>query len=135
MGMENKTDLKKTEALLLRSLDEPLTAVEKQQLEEALQTEPGLQATKADYLLIRSELSTLAVAPSSGFVRRVVAATQEKNQITTQIIQLWPAVAAAAVVAIVLGVGWVYGTSGSLEVEAIYGLDQLAIEDVFALDY
>lgn len=133
--MKDKPNLKALENLLLRSLDGELTEPENRCLKQALETDVALQAMQADYLQMRSQLAQLEATPAPDFVGQVMMATQASGQMVRQIVRLWPAVAAAAVIAIVLGAGWIYGTSGSLEMDAIFGLDQLAVEDVYALDY
>ena len=51
------------------------------------------------------------------------------------LVRLWPAIAVAACIAVVLGLGLIYSSSGSLDQEAIMGLDQVDLDDVYAFDY
>lgn len=122
--------------LLLRSFDQELVETEAQQLQTALRTEPWLAAEKEQYLLLRAALPGLHPAADPAFTQRVTGGLfRQNNRMLRPLVRLWPAIAVAACIAVLLGLGFIYSTSGSLDQEAILGLDQVELDDVYVFDY
>ena len=46
----------------------------------------------------------------------------------------WSAIAVAASVALLLGLGFIYYNSGTLETEALLGLEEMLVEDAYAFE-
>lgn len=119
--------------LLIKSLDTPLGEGERQQLDAALAERADLRTQQGQLLALRQALTTLHPEPDAAFTARVMADIRYQNLFIAPITRLWPMVAVAASVALVLGLTFIYYHSGSLDADALLGLDNLDLEDAFAL--
>lgn len=129
-------------ALLIHSLDNELSSKEQEQLDAYLDASEVLRREKELLLDMRSGLADLKVGPDKGFadqiVRQINAAEQKaKNpELQAIIMNLFPKVAAACVIVLVVAVLATFLMEGSLSVEAFIGLQDLSPEDAYSLlDY
>ena len=123
--------------LLYRSFDETLYEAENEQLENALATDASLREEQEDMLLLRAQMAQLKQTADSSFAQRVMKELPAQIDLSTQIRRLWPAVAAACLLTITLGLGSIIYAEGNLDTHALIGVDDdLQPEDVLVLgDY
>ena len=72
--------------------------------------------------------------PRAGFAQRVVSALPAPLVWYRPLIKRWSTVAAAACVALLLALSFIYINSGTLETEAILGLEEIWVEDAYAFE-
>ena len=120
--------------LLLRSFDEELNTNDAQRLQAALLTEAWLLAEREEFLLLRSALSDLHPAPNAVFTQQVMENFRTEKQVLRPLLKLWPAMAAAACMAIAISLGFIYSSTGSLDTATILGIDQLEMDDVYVFE-
>ena len=120
--------------LLLRSLDDQLTPAEADRLAEALRQEPWLQKEADNWREFRGALRELHPAPRPDFVQRVMTALPAPVARVITLQRLWPVAIAASLLALVVAAGWVFTTSGSVDKDAVLGLDELTTDDVYVLN-
>ncbi|MEL6657991.1 MAG: hypothetical protein AAFN81_04875 [Bacteroidota bacterium] len=124
------------EARLLahRSLDEPLSTAEQVLLTEVFDDFPELRE-EVERLEEMSQLFTqLRAEPSADFAQRVIGVLPAPLVWYRPLIKRWSAVAAAACVALLLALSFIYINSGTLETEAILGLEEIWVEDAYAFE-
>lgn len=124
------------EARLLahRSLDEPLSTAEQVLLTEVFDDFPELRE-EVERLKEMSQLFTqLRPEPSADFAQRVIGVLPAPLLWYRPLIKRWSAVAAAACVALLLALSFIYINSGTLETEAILGLEEIWVEDAYAFE-
>lgn len=115
--------------LLLQSFDAPLDADQRLMLDAALAQRADLRAQQQQYLALRQALAARRTAPDAGFADRVVARIAEQQHYLAPVVRLWPIVAVAASVALVFGLAFIYYHTGSLDVDALVGVDTLDLDD------
>lgn len=120
--------------LLRQSLDRELSPAENIRLAQALETKEWLRDELALLQALRNSLKQLHPAPSPSFTARVLQRLPEEQQLLRPLIVRWRSVAAAACIALLLGLGLIYNASGNLDSEAILGLEQMELDDVYAFD-
>ncbi|WP_367391949.1 hypothetical protein [Lewinella sp. LCG006] len=120
--------------LLRQSLDRELLPAEGIRLAQALETKEWLRDELALLQALRNSLKQLHPAPSPSFTARVLQRLPEEQQLLRPLIVRWRSVAAAACIALLLGLGLIYNASGNLDSEAILGLEQMELDDVYAFD-
>lgn len=120
--------------LLRQSLDRELSPAENIRLAQALETKEWLRDELALLQVLRNSLKQLHPAPSPSFTARVLQRLPEEQQLLRPLIVRWRSVAAAACIALLLGLGLIYNASGNLDSEAILGLEQMELDDVYAFD-
>ncbi|MEO0728680.1 MAG: hypothetical protein AAFZ63_29360, partial [Bacteroidota bacterium] len=76
----------------------------------------------------------LRAEPRAGFAQRVVSALPAPLVWYRPLIKRWSTVAAAACVALLLALSFIYINSGTLETEAILGLEEIWVEDAYAFE-
>lgn len=118
--------------LLLRSLDETLPQAEQAQLDQALREKEWLRTEQQQLLQLRQGLRGLKGQPQAGFVDQLLHQLPARVRLFS-LQRLWPVAIAASLVAAVATAGWIYTSSGGFDKAAIIGLDELEIEDVYAL--
>ncbi len=127
--------------LLIRSLDEELTAAEQQQLGQYLKESEALRKEKALLLKMRAGLADMKATAHPGFADQLIRELsqeqqpdQEKeSQLFVIINHLFPKVAAACVIVVVLTVLATFLMEGSLSLEAFIGVQDLSPEDAYTL--
>lgn len=120
--------------LLRQSLDRELPASERIRLAQALEANEWLREELALLQALRNSLKQLHPAPSPSFTTKVLQRLPEEQQLLRPLIVRWRSVAAAACIALLLGLGLIYNASGNLESETILGLEQMELDDVYAFD-
>lgn len=129
-------------ALLIHSLDNELSSKQQEQLEVYLADSEALRHEKELLLEMRSGLADLKVDSEKGFADQIVRQlnTSERKAPTPDlqliIMNLFPKVAAACVIVLVVAVLATFLMEGSLSMEAFIGLQDLSPEDAYTLlDY
>ena len=118
--------------LLFRSLDEDLSEAEAKQLAEGLTRHEDLKNEQKDLLKMREALADLREAPDPIFTQAVMSKIGQRYSTVARINRLWPAVAAACVLAVSVGLTYILLSEGSLNNEALIGLeDDLMPEEVY----
>ncbi|MGH1436770.1 MAG: hypothetical protein ACRBG0_20200 [Lewinella sp.] len=120
--------------LLRQSLDRKLSEAENLRLAKAMAANDWLKEELAMLQVLRNALTQLHPAPSPLFTTNVLQRLREEQQLLRPLIVQWRSVAAAACIALLLGLGLIYNSSGTLESEAILGLEQMELDDVYAFD-
>lgn len=120
--------------LLRQSLDRELPASESIRLAQSLEANEWLREELALLQTLRNSLKQLHPAPSPSFTTKVLQRLPEEQQLLRPLIVRWRSVAAAACIALLLGLGLIYNASGNLESETILGLEQMELDDVYAFD-
>ena len=124
--------------LLLRSMNEELSAEEATELNEALTTSEALRLEKAKLLQMQTLLELNLAEEDASFVDRVMDKLQTQKQLDVggTILQLFPKVAAACLLVFAVTLISIYLMEGSLSMESIIGLQDLSVEDTITLvDY
>lgn len=125
--------------LLLYSLDNELTKAEQEQLDTALANSAALRAERDALLEMRNALANFSVDEDATFTDDLMQRIQiEKRNVPIQsnIRKLFPRVAAACILLVLLSVVAIYMTEGNLSIEAIVGVQDLSPEDAYSyLDY
>ena len=119
--------------LLIRSLDEELSAAEQEQLNRALAVSEELRLEREQLLRLRAALASLQPEPMPDFADRVKARLDDATSLTVAIVRLFPRVAAACVLVLLFVLLAVYLSEGNLSTEAIIGTQELTVEDAYAL--
>jgi hypothetical protein len=139
MDVNRDTMNDKALALLIHSLDNELNSGEQKQLDTYLAASEALRREKELLLEMRSGLADLKVVPEKGFadqiVRQINASEQKAKNPDLQVIimNLFPKVAAACVIVLVVAVLATFLMEGSLSMEAFLGLQDLSPEDAYSL--
>ncbi len=118
--------------LLLQSLDAPLDADQRRTLDAALAQRDDLRTQQQQYQVLRQALAGLHPAPNADFAGRVMASIAQQRHYLTPVVRLWPLVAVAASVVLVLGLAFIYYHTGSLDADALVGVDTLDLDDALA---
>lgn len=124
--------------LLLHSLDHELTEAEQLELGAALEASAELRAEQKALLEMRAALTNFSVEADPAFVDDLMQQlpSEKTVYISGSIRKLFPKVAAACVLVLLLSVLSIYFTEGNLSVEAIVGIQDLSPEDAYSyLDY
>lgn len=120
--------------LLRQSLDRELPTSDSSRLAQALEANEWLREELALLQTLRNSLKQLHPAPSASFTAKVLQRLPEEQALLRPLIVRWRTVAAAACIALLLGLGLIYNASGNLKSEAILGLEQMELDDVYAFD-
>ena len=118
--------------LLLHSFDAPLDADQRRILDAALAQRADLRVQQQQHLALRQALAGLRTAPDADFTGRVMARIAEQRHVLAPVIRLWPLVAVAASVVLVLGLAFIYYHTCSLDADALVGVDTLDLDDALA---
>lgn len=125
-------------SLLIFSLDNELSAEEQHQLDQALAEDTELRTEQDRLLMIREALSAHTVSADVAFADEVMQSLETANEtgIEARILQLFPQVAAACIVLVLIAMLGIYFSEGNLSTEAIVGVQDLAPEDAYSyLEY
>lgn len=117
-----------------RSLDEGLTPEELNALQEVFKQYPGLAEEVTELKAMQQLFTQLSPAAKPAFAQRVIQKVTPQAIWYRPLIKNWSSIAAAACVALLLAVGFIYGNSGSLEAEALLGLEEIHLEDAYAFE-
>lgn len=120
--------------LLRQSLDRKLSDAENLRLVKAMEVNNWLREELVTLQKLRDALTQLHPGPNPVFTANVLQRLQEEQQLLRPLIVQWRSVAAAACIALLLGLGLIYNSSGNLESDAILGLEQMELDDVYAFD-
>lgn len=120
-----------TRDLMIYALDNELTQEEAQRLELALQASADLRAEQRQLLAMRQLLAESQPEPSPVFVENIIAqlAKPPQTQLSTLIVNLYPQIAAACILAIAISLSAIYLTEGSLTLDALVGVTEVSLED------
>ncbi|MCB1124594.1 MAG: hypothetical protein KJT03_23785 [Verrucomicrobiae bacterium] len=126
--MENESYIK---GLLIRSLDQELTPEEAARLRQALEKSSDLRAERQRLQLMRQRIAALRLAENPVFVEDITNRLIElgKETLTRTMAAIFPKVAAACLLLLLLSLAAIYFTTGALSVDAIIGIDELTPED------
>lgn len=126
--MENESYIK---GLLIRSLDQELTPEEADRLRQALEKSSDLRAERQRLQLMRQRIAALRLAENPVFVEDITNRLIElgKETLTRTMAAIFPKVAAACLLLLLLSLAAIYFTTGALSVDAIIGIDELTPED------
>ena len=134
--MANTLDMKEELLeLLTRSLDEELSAEERMRLETALATHGWLRQEQQKLLQMRALFAQWQPKSNPDFADRVMqVVNQEKERESGALfVRLFPRVAVACALFFALGLGAFYLSEGSLSTDALIGLDDWSVEDVYSM--
>ncbi len=131
---QNKYTEEEARLLAHRSLDEPLSADEQVLLAEAFTSFPDLREEVERLREMGQLFAQLRPEPSAHFAQRVVMALPGPLAWYRPLVRRWSAVAAAACIALLLALSFIYVNSGTLDAEAILGLEDIWVEDVYAFE-
>ena len=119
-----------TKKILLKSLDSKLNADEKELLDKELQNSEHLKSQLKDYKSIRNVLSETNYSFGDEFSQKALNAISQRQSLLRPFIRT--AVAAAAVILILVGSIWI--TNGSIGFDSFFGLESYPIEqDMYSL--
>ena len=121
----------KLKELLLRSLDAELSPAERRSLDRGLAGSSELREEREELLRIRAGIQSLFPEPDPGFHARLMRRLPGQPGFTAMIVNLFPKVAAACLILIVLTLLGTYLSSGNLSADAIIGLQDLTVEEAF----
>jgi len=122
--------------LLALSLDQTLTKEEQQKLDEAFAKYPELEKEKAELLALRSLLGKQKISSNPDFVNSVLEKTKptqlaKEKGFETIMTSLFPRVAAACVIVLLVSFLSIYFQEGSLSTETLLGLTEISPEEAF----
>lgn len=122
--------------LLALSLDQELTKEEQQKLDEAFAKYPELEKEKAELLEMRSLLVKQEIVPNTSFVNSVLEKTRQTKLVTqkgfnTIMTSLFPRVAAACVIVLLVSLLSVYFQEGGLSTEMLLGLTEISPDEAY----
>jgi anti-sigma factor RsiW len=119
--------------LLLRALDETLSAEQTAQLERALTESNWLRQERARLLRLRAHCAALRLPEDEEFADRLMPRLAPARMIAHTIAHFSLRAAAIFVFVFLLALLSVYLTEGSLTPEAIIGTRDLSVDDAFTL--
>ena len=120
--------------LLYRAADAPLSAEDRVSLDAALREHAWLREERERLLSMRSALAGLHPDHDPDFVTAVMREVRAERSPLRPLVTRWRAVAAAAVIALAVGGGVIYQSAGGWETEALLGLGEMELDDVYAFD-
>ncbi len=127
--------------LLLYSFDGKLNQEEQQQLDKALSASPGLRAERDKLLKMRKLIGGLKISEDPSFSDKVLqrlknSPAKTQAAFSATVVSLFPRVAAACIVILLLALSIVYLSEGSYSTDALIGVDSFSLEDAYSLiDY
>lgn len=119
--------------LLIRSLTEELSSEEADRLQAALSQSEELRLERESLLQTVSSVRAAIPSADPAFVDRVMSNLDKKRKEIALVVQLFPRVAAACVLAVIALTLFLYFEAGSLSTEALVGLEGLSVEEAVAL--
>jgi anti-sigma factor RsiW len=126
-------ETKNIKDLLLRSITEPLSPAEQEQLDAALKSAPELREEQEQLLYTRDLVQNAIPPADAGFSSRVMQRLDKGRKEVALIVQLFPRVAAACVLVIMALSLFLYFEAGSLSADVLVGLEDLSVEEAVAL--
>lgn len=142
MDVNDDTMNDKALALLIRSFDAELNSKEQEQLDQYLAASEALRHEKELLLEMRSGLADLKVGQKIGFADQIVRQINAQKEkiynpgLQVIIMNMFPKVAAACVIVLVVAVLATFFLEGNLSLEAFIGVQDLSPEDAYTLlDY
>ncbi len=134
MMNRNKYSIEEARLLVHRSLDEVFDQQEQQALVVVLAQFPELEVERQQLEEMRQLFSQLQQPAKPGFAAQVASSVLSDHSWYRPLISSWSSVAAAACVVLALSLGFVYYNSGTLETEALLGLEDIQVDDVYAFE-
>lgn len=131
---QNKYTEEEARVLVHRSLDEELNSAEQRVLEAVLEQYPALKAELSDLRQMQQLFVQLHPVAQPDFAQQVAEAAMRSPAWYRPLVKSWSAVAAAACVAMILALGFIYYNSGTLETEALLGLEDIQLEDAYVFE-
>ena len=121
--------------LLLKSLDETLSPQEEEQLNALFEQSEELRVEREKFLRLRMLVKEAKPNSDAAFADRLMDRLQHLPVKTVEatILRLFPKVAAACVLILLVSMLGIYFTEGSLSSEVIIGLQDLSPEDAYSL--
>ncbi len=124
--------MKDAKELLIYSLDNKLTDEEQKKLEAALKASAELRAERGQYLKMRKLISEMPIPDRIDFADEVMqkwAVQKNKNNFGTAVVQLFPRVAAAAV--LILFIAWtaVYFGGENMTANSLIGVEEISPDE------
>lgn len=118
--------------LLLRSLDQTLSAPEQKQLDQALAESNALQTAKMELIQVRSLLAQKPISRTpDGFSQGILQSIQRPKVI--QLNSWMPQIAAACFILLCTALISIYTMEGTLSTEALLGIQDLSPEEAYTL--
>jgi len=114
--------------LMLKSLESTLTQDEQIKLKNALDTSEAMRKEMQDYELIRESLASSEPSFGEGFSNRVM---QKLAKPQIDLFGSFKNIAISSVAAIALLMISVYFMDGSLDLDALYGIQGYSVEEEF----
>jgi len=127
--------------LLLYSFEGELSQEEQQQLKKALSASPELRAERDKLLKIRKLIGGLKIPEDPSFSDKVLqrlnnSSSKTETAFSATVVSLFPRVAAACIVILLLALSIVYLSQGNYSTDALIGVDTFSLEDAYSLiDY
>ena len=124
--------------LLIYSLDNDLTEAEQATLDAALEASASLRAEKEQLLQMRAALENFSLEKDTQFTADLMQQLdkQKSNNLGARIRRIYPRVAAACAIIVLLSILGIYLVEGNFSMEAIVGIQDLTPEDAYSyLDY
>jgi hypothetical protein len=121
----------KDKALLLRSFDGDLSVEEQAQLDQALHNNAALRKEQQELYALRDQLSALQATPPDGIYEGVMKQVSYTS-LEVNLAFLFPRVAAACILILLVSLSSIYFSEGSLTVEAIIGINDLSPEEAYS---
>ena len=126
--MDNEAYFKE---LLIRSLDQELAPNEAARLRRALDESSSLRTEQRRLRLMHRKIAALRLDRDPAFAEGVTSRLLDlgKRTLTRTMAAIFPKVAAACLLLLLLSLGAIYFTSGALSIDAIIGIEGLTPED------
>lgn len=122
--------------LLIHSLDNELTPAQKEQLAFYFEEYPSLKEEEEKLRTLRIALSNLQTDNQSSIADKVIGKLSTRKIETdfqAVIMQLFPKVAAACLLVIVVTILATFYVEGSLSADALVGIQDLSPEDAYSI--
>ncbi|MEL6923436.1 MAG: hypothetical protein AAFO94_05250 [Bacteroidota bacterium] len=125
-------------ALLAYSLDNELSAEQQQILDKAFAKYPDLLKEREELLQLRQLLGRQRLSPNKQFVNTVLEgiATEHRpteKSLSGSLVQLFPKVAAACVIVLLVSLLNLYLNGDGWSTEALLGLSELTPDDAYSI--
>ena len=124
--------MKDAKELLIYSLDNAMTAEERKKLDAALEASAELRAERDQYLKMRKLICETPFTHSPDFTDNIMqkwALQKNKNNFGASVVQLFPRVAAAAVM--ILFVAWsaIYFSGENMTASSLIGIEEISPDE------
>lgn len=129
--------MKNIRDLLIFSLDNELSDSDKNRLEKALKTDSSLRKERAELLKMRSMFTNFSISENDNFsseiLRKIeIRDSQNERDFSTKFITLFPKVAAACVVFLLMTFSVVYFSDSNFASDELVGVEEFSMEDAYS---